>query len=87
MDEERVRRVLQVLADNRRKPPLSAGRVWHLACGEQPYRGRRDAGMTRTLDALERRGFVDGRYAGTFSSGRVWRITDAGLAELRSLGS
>ncbi len=61
--------------------PLAAGRVWHLACPDEPYRGRRDAGMTRTLDRLERMGFVRGRYEWE-STCRYWSITEAGITAL-----
>lgn len=80
----RQRRVLEVLADNRHAW-LNPGYVWRLAFGDtEPYRGRRDAGMTSTLDTLRRRGFVDGVYGGRWASGRTWRITDAGIAALRA---
>jgi hypothetical protein len=68
--------VLRVLVAGRE---LSSGRVWRLAFPDEPYRGRRDAGMTRTLDRLERLGLVAYRYViGGQQPSRNWRITDAG---------
>lgn len=72
--------VLRALATQ--EHALHAGRVWQLACPDEPYRGRRDAGMTRTLDRLERFGFVRGRYEWQ-STSRYWRITDVGREALR----
>lgn len=75
--------VLRVLAEEDREAHmgLPAGRVWHLACSDEPHRGRRDAGMTRTLDRLQNLGLVRGHYewGGT---GRFWKITDAGREAL-----
>lgn len=75
--------VLKVLATQ--KSGIHAGRVWHLAFPDQSYRGRRDAGMTRTLDRLERKGLVKYRYTmGARQSSRTWTITTAGLSEIRT---
>jgi hypothetical protein len=76
--------VLRVLAENGRETSmgLPPGRVWHLAfADDEPYRQRRDAGMTRTLDRLRNLGLVRGSYewGGT---GRYWTITAAGREAL-----
>jgi hypothetical protein len=71
--------VLRVLKDA--DAPLASGRVWHLACPDEPHRSRRDAGMTRTLERLERMGFVHGRYEWG-STGRYWSITERGIDRL-----
>lgn len=57
------------------------GRIFRLAFPDAPFRGRRDAGATRTLDSLERLGFVRGRYP-SYGDGRRWRITPAGRKEI-----
>jgi hypothetical protein len=85
---ERELRFLEALATCDR--PVPAGRVFVLAYPERPYLSRRDAGATRTLDALERKGkLVDGTYSyepgyvGRLG-GRVWKITAAGREVLRA---
>lgn len=79
---ERQVRVLRVLAEHRGNP-LNPGYIWRLAFGdEQEYRGRRDAGMTRTLDALRRHGLVEGDYPSWEFPGREWQITQAGIEAL-----
>lgn len=57
---------------------VSAGRVFTLAYPNAPYRGRRDAGATRTLDAMEKEGWVRGRYGYSGEGGRHWRISTRG---------
>lgn len=71
--------ILRALADRDRIAP---GNLWHVAFPDEPYRSRRDAGMTRTLDRLQRLGFAIGRYewGGT---GRYWSITEAGRAAIK----
>jgi repressor of nif and glnA expression len=71
---ERERAFLKALAESDR--PLHAGRVAHLALPDEPYRARRDAGATRTLDSLQRRGLVRGGYAYTNATSRT--ITENG---------
>lgn len=78
---ERQRKVLEVLIAN---PGISAGRVWALAFGDvEPYRGRRDAGMTATLDAMQRLGWVRGDYLHREALGRDWTATPEGTAAYR----
>lgn len=76
---DRQRTFLRALAGENDRG-IGAGRVYVLAYPDAPYRGRRDAGATRTLDALERVGLVKGRYRSTAASfgGRDWTITAAG---------
>lgn len=79
--------VLKVLAS--RRPELGqelgmhAGYIWRVAFPDEPYRGRRDAGMTRTLDRLNRLGLVKYRYTTSIPSSRLWTITPAGLLQAR----
>lgn len=61
---------------------LGPGEVFAKAYPDAPYRGRRDAGATRTLDNMSTRGLVIGRYHTTHSTSRCWQITDAGRQEL-----
>lgn len=62
-----------------------SGRVFVLAYPDAPHRGRRDAGATRTLDAMEKLGVVTWRYP-QGSDSRMWRITQAGKDLLRERG-
>lgn len=76
---DRQRAFLRALAGENDRG-IGAGRVYALAYPDAEYRGRRDAGATRTLDALERVGLVKGHYRGSAASfgGRDWTITHAG---------
>lgn len=77
--------VLKALASGDQELGMHAGRVWRVVFPNESYRGRRDAGMTRTLDRLERMGLVRYRYTtGARQPSRVWMITSAGLSEIRT---
>lgn len=81
---ERQLAFLRALDENDTGYGLGAGRVFVLAFPDVPYRGRRDAGATRTLDALLTLGLVRGVYAYSYATGRDWKITDEGRAALRA---
>jgi hypothetical protein len=86
---ERQITVLKTLVRLDKRSPgryFGAGQIWHEAFSKtQPYRGRRDAGMTRTLDSLgglvewDVHSYLSTRLA---SGGRNWRISEAGRAAL-----
>lgn len=84
---ERQVAFLAVMQDGREWNP---GQIFHTAFPDAPYRGRRDAGATRTLDAMEKLGLVSYRYPHTWDGrligGRTWWITTAGKAELEERG-
>lgn len=78
---DRKRRFLEVLAEQ--DQPISPVRVHRLAYPDAPYRGRRDAGATRTLDSLQREHLASGRYpVYAAATGRQWEITDKGREAL-----
>jgi hypothetical protein len=58
--------------------PQYPGRVFHLAFPEAEHKGRRDAGARRTLEALERLGYVSGCYPYLEATARRWSLTEAG---------
>lgn len=73
---------LHAMRDGRERNP---GQIFCEACPDEPYKGRRDAGATRTLDGMEKLGLVAGAYR-YYGTGRVWRITKAGKGELAERG-
>lgn len=78
----RQRQTLEVMAAEERLA-LFPGRIAHLYRQRHGgnYRQRADAGMTRTLDSLERLGLVRGSYEWE-ATGRSWELTDKGRAEV-----
>lgn len=83
---ERQRKFLEVLAaDTLRHIGLPPGRIFFLAFPDENHGGRRDAGATRTLDGMQKLGWVVGRYPAYemgFATGRYWKITDDGRKAL-----
>lgn len=57
---------------------MSPGYITRQAFPDAEYRGRLDAGATRTLDSMEKLGIVSGSYRGSRATGRDWIITEEG---------
>lgn len=68
--------------------PRNPSAIFYEAFPDAEYRGRRDAGATRTLDAMARLGLVKFTYPSSafYASGRTWWITREGKDELAERG-